>query len=452
MIPILADGIDIPVVLGLGLGVLIPLMAFEVFAEAYVLRFFWKVPFGDLCRFTFAANCWSLGAGIPTKVANSFLYGALLPADIPGFLKGYPFVIGLGSLIYFVVTVFVEGWFARRWRRVNEYAFTGADLWRGIVLANIATYAVLAPIHYYATKPANYAQEVLSHTRWTSHTTTQVVFSAASDGCLKALRLDGTGLQTITPLPVKDFLVSEDLKLCLFRGTNGSLYFFRNDTRSTNLVWQTDERFFMEQVAFSPSGDHVAFVSKKGQYFECLNTKTGRRLRQSLPLDFDGASVAWSTEENKFLVTEKGGVLQVVIQPDEQLQVERLTGTNKPAVLPCYGRVGDSQWGGGGDWGRFYNMDTAGNLKVFAVPGLGSFLRITREGERKPVFVFGVNSGLLHFSVFQIRDVAFLDEGRECLFEASGHIYLLDVEKKKIGLLAPGDRYILLSPRYQKKL
>jgi hypothetical protein len=60
MHPIFADAIDIPMVLVAGIIVLVPLMAFEVFIEALVLRKTWHLPYGQLCTFTFFANSWSL--------------------------------------------------------------------------------------------------------------------------------------------------------------------------------------------------------------------------------------------------------------------------------------------------------------------------------------------------------------------------------------------------------
>jgi hypothetical protein len=41
---------------------------------------------------------------------------------MPGFFARYPFAITIGSLIYFVVTVLVEGTYAFRWLRRNQLA------------------------------------------------------------------------------------------------------------------------------------------------------------------------------------------------------------------------------------------------------------------------------------------------------------------------------------------
>ena len=243
MIPIFADAIDVPVVLFFGVIVLVPLIAFEVFIEALVLKRIWHLPYGELCTFTFFANVWSLLAGIPTKVLNAFLYAHLLPDDIPGFFARYPFAVAIGSLVYFVVTLLVEGAYAFRWQRRKELGLAGTQIWRGVLLANAATYVVLAPLHYYATRPGCEIREFFKDTRWTSQPTVKVIFTDATNHHLKSALLDGSAGETIVPMPTTDYLVSTNLAVCLFRGTNGNLFLYRHDRGTNNLIWRTDERF-----------------------------------------------------------------------------------------------------------------------------------------------------------------------------------------------------------------
>jgi hypothetical protein len=48
MTPILADAIDFPVMLGIGLMVLIPLLLFQMGVEGFLLGRFWRIPFREL--------------------------------------------------------------------------------------------------------------------------------------------------------------------------------------------------------------------------------------------------------------------------------------------------------------------------------------------------------------------------------------------------------------------
>ena len=85
--------------------------------------------------------------------------------------------------------------------------------------------------------------------------------------------------------------------------------------------------------------------------------------------------------------------------------------------------------------------------------GLGSSLRIHREDQnRSRVLTVAVNPGLLHLGSFSFEDVAFLEGCGECLFQANNYIYLLDIDRKRVGTVTNGERFILLTPRYQKHL
>jgi hypothetical protein len=469
--PLLADGIDIPYVLGFGLAVLMPLMLFEVGIEALILFKFWRLPYGKLCRYSFVANCWSLIAGIPTKILNSFLYSwILLPQDIPGFFARYPFAIIIGSLIYFVVTVLVEGTYAIRWLRRNQFALARREIWHGVFLANIATYAVLAPLHYYATRPLNDIREFTKDARWSSHPATKIIYTDVKNGYLKAVYVDGSAPATIMPVPVKDYLVSADLSICLFRGNDGNLYLYRKNLNKTNLIWKTDAHFRMDQVAFSPAAERVAFANEKEKYIEVVDVKSGKNVRKSFPAtnsSFYDTSLVWSKEETNFYVSFDKKYFIAMLQSKWQLTVDTLNSTNTPEsnltietvsntnnldILTCYGRVSNGGWwGGGDDWGASFNEDKSNGLSAWSEPGLDSGLRIYREDQnRSAVLTLAVNPGLLHLGSFYFGDIAFLEGGDECLFEANEYIYLADIPRKRIGTVIKGERFILLTPRYQK--
>ena len=171
MQPIVADAINFPLVLGAGLIVLVPLMAFEVFVEALVLRGVWRLPYSQLCTFAFFANLWSLVAGIPTKILNAFIYERVLPDDIPGFFAAYPMAIVIGSLIYFVVTVLVESAYAFRWLKRRQLGVPPGKIWLGAFLASGATNLVLAT-------PSKFSMPPLANARiclWPRNSTTMAL-------------------------------------------------------------------------------------------------------------------------------------------------------------------------------------------------------------------------------------------------------------------------------------
>jgi len=451
----LADGINIPFVLGAGAFVLLPLLAFEIFAEAYVLRAVWRQKYADLCRFTLAANILSLLAGIPVKMFNASLYTLLLPQDLAGFFARYPFAVGIGSLNYFLATIAVEGLYAIRWLKKSPSPVTKSRLFGGILLANLATYAVLAPLHYFATRPTTHVKLFTPDTSWSSETNTTVLF-VDQNSQLNSVRVNGSDLKRLVPAVVKDYLISTNFNFCLFRAGDGNLHSYRRDTAQSNLVWQTRERFQMEQVAFSPSGEHVAVAEREGNYVEVIEIQTGKRTRQMLlpRFNFNGPTLTWSTNEMKFYLRgfDSSEQLAVNLQPDLTLEIQSIINTNGLPVLACFGRTGEGGWYGSDDWGRCYNSDSCAALKAWSEPGLGSSLRIYRDGaDERAVISLHVNPGLLHLARFYFEDVAFVGNCQECLFGANGYIYLLDMQNKRVGMLARGDRFILLTDRYRKR-
>jgi hypothetical protein len=110
-----------------GLIMLVPLLAFEIFVEALVLKGAWGLPYARLCKFTILANILSLLAGIPTEFLNSLIDAKLLPVDIPGYFARYLFVTAIDSTVYFAVTLLVEGAYAFRWLRRQKITISTAS-------------------------------------------------------------------------------------------------------------------------------------------------------------------------------------------------------------------------------------------------------------------------------------------------------------------------------------
>lgn len=461
----LADAIDFPIVLLFGLIVLVPLLLFEVSIEALVLKKLWGVPFRQLCFLTFFANCWSLLAGIPVKFLNACLYTALLPDDLPGFFARYPAAIIMGTLIYFLVTIAVEGAYAFRWLRHNGITLARKEIWKGMILANLASYIVLAPLHYYFTQPIQQVRQFVSTADWSNNKKMPVIYVDAASSELKMTSIGGTDSKTLVPFPMRDYLISPDLNICMFRGTNGNLCIYRRDAGRTNLIWNTRAHYFMRQVAFSPSGRYAAFADEDSNTVEVVDLQSNQRIHQPMAEEFNSfydLSLAWSTNERAFYLKgfKDDHRLRITIRDNAgsfvdktSLSIEKLTGTNAPPLSACYGRVNSfgSYWSD--DWGASFTSDSCGAFSARSEPGLGSSLRIYRntDSARTIILYLAVNQGLLHIAHFYFGDIAFLTDCDECLFQAEDYIYLLNIPQKKVGTVVRGNRFILLTPRYQKQ-
>lgn len=454
--PILANGIDLPLLLLFGAGVLIPLMAFQVGVESAVLSWFWQIPFRELARCTFKANCWSLAAGIPVKFFNAWLYSWLLPLDLAGFFARYSYAVILGTLVYFFVTWLVETRYSMKWLEREGHAHFRSRVWSGVLLANLATYVVLGPVHYFATRPIHNIREFTADTRWASQPPAQILYLDTETRHLKSIFSDGSNPETIVPLPMMDYLVSGDLNLCLFRGADGFLHLYRRDTGEQRLVWETTERFLMAQVAFSPSGRFVAYFNSLAQLLEVVDLKSEGRSTRLLAGDRLTLNVVWSVEDSQFFVSTDEKPILMQLTPEGGFRELVVAGEHLPPLLSCYGRVGNGTFRSSGqDWGPIYDSDVYDDMQARSPYHFESPLRLSRTNA--PATTIGslaVNPGLFHLRhyAFRFTHPSFLADGRECLFETLDDIYLLDVERTRVGRLAHGHTFIQFTPRYAKHL
>lgn len=355
---ILADGIDLPLVLLYGLAVLVPLMLFQVAVEGGILSRVWRLPFKGLIRPIFLANCWSLLAGIPTKVFNAGIYSRFLPTDLPAYFARYGYVVATGTGVYFVITVLVEVLYLWRWLKQSGYQQTRSRLWLGVVIANTATYGVLGPLHYLATRPIQDVREFTSDTRWAKQPPTQIIYIDSKTGQLKAVLSDGSAPRTLVPIAVTNYLVTSNLETVLFQGQDG--------------------------------------VRK------ILHSRTG----ETKPADAEGLRAL--------------------------------------ASAAMFGPLDREDWGG---------TDSIKGSVAWAEPGLGNSLRVYRTNDILGSLVrVAANPGLLHLADFRFGfcHPAFISDANECLFQSRNAIYLLDVSRKRVGRVADGNHFVLLTPLYSK--
>ena len=219
--PLFADGIDLPIVLFYGVAVLVPLLLFEVLVEGAILSRIWHIPFRQLAKPVLWANCWSLLAGIPTKFFNAAIYEYLLPNDLAGYFARYAFAATVGTLIYYVITVLVETISLSRWLKRERFTKARTKIWLAVLIANAATYAVLGPLHYFATQPITDVTEFTTNTQWAKQPPTRLVYIDSATGYLKSIFSDGSTTTTLVPISVKDYLITSNLNLVLFHDQQG---------------------------------------------------------------------------------------------------------------------------------------------------------------------------------------------------------------------------------------
>jgi hypothetical protein len=357
--PVFADAIDLPLLLFYGIAVFVPLMLFQVTVEGGILSRSWRLPFKQLLRPVFLANCWSLLAGIPIKILNAIIYSFLLPPDFAIYFARYPFVIGLGTLLFFMATIMVEVFYLSRWLNREAVQKARSRIWTGVFLANLATYAVLAPLHYLATRPVNDIKEFTENSAWAMQPAVRIVYVEAQTGHLKSCYSDGTKHQTLVPTRVKDYLVTSNLDLILFHDPQGTRHILRADTGK--------------------------------------------------------------------------------LEADDVESMKLLAGQD------TFGSDGKDHWGGN---------DSFNNWRVWAEPGLGNSIRLYETNDIKSSrLIIAVNPGLLHLAEpgFALSQPTFISDGKECLFQSGDAIYLLDIQHRRVGKVANGRNFALLTSKFLMK-
>gem|GEM_PF-2703156 len=101
----------------------------------------------------------------------------------------------------------------------------------------------------------------------------------------------------------------------------------------------------------------------------------------------------------------------------------------------------------GGKVGVKRVSDIYGSMKAIA-PMWGEEITITND--KQIIISFSDIPFFAPFSRRSISEPAFIQEGRECLFEARESIYLIDIANRKIGALVKGENYIVISDTFHK--
>jgi hypothetical protein len=145
---IFADVIIWPMAVGLDSAWLFLLFcAFIVFAETVVISKYLKIKDLNAVKFVFVAN---LLTGLVGPPAMLFVGLILSPFLVSIELSNLAVLIVV-YFFYFSVSVVIEYEWGMRWKKKNSLTFSGKALFWAVLWANIVTYAILTPIHYFYT-------------------------------------------------------------------------------------------------------------------------------------------------------------------------------------------------------------------------------------------------------------------------------------------------------------
>jgi hypothetical protein len=445
-----ADGINIEAVAVAGVIVLVPLIAFEVFIEAIFFAVGLKVAYRRVLLLALGANLASLAAGIPVKIFNAWMYSQLLPRELAPYFRWYTPVVLLGTAIYFLVTLAIELILVLGWRRSHNVSVGIGRVVLAVVAANAATYSVLAPLHYYATRPLHDVKEFTDDAHWARSPTTTLYYIDGDGGNLCSIESDGRNRQVIVADSVKDYQFNLQNGWVLYRDGEGNLRLWRTAEKRSLLCWDTKQRYTMREVACSPDGKTVAYFRLAGDEKSC-----------TLELRHVGADsvasigtwaseygstpeIAWSVSPDLLFVRNNKELLAYKIGDDLSAIETPLESVDK-TTAEVYGRFNEGRWWGNDDWGVSYFRDESHGKEAVTYYGLISQL-VIREGDGR--FFIADNPGLLHVAGRPFGNVCFLGDGNELVFDDYRDIYLLNLARRKVGWVARGWKFIIQSPRY----
>lgn len=438
-----ADGISIGFLAVASMGILIPLIAFEVVVEAVLLAKCMRINYRQAMWVAFVANVASILAGIPVKILNAFIYEQLLPRPMAAYFRAYPWAVLLGTTIYFIVTLLTEYAAIAAWRRKHAIAVSAGRLAAYVLAANVLTYAVLAPIHYIATRPTNEIREFTDDTRW-AHRPPSSLFYICGNGQLCSALTDGQDQRVVIPDQVRDYQYLPEQGAFLYRNGKDQLCLFREAERKTRVCWDTEQRFMMDQVACSPNARTVAYLAedgKVGRYQLVLHdVDSDKSVKTDIMTakDVYEPQVAWSNTSSTLFIRENCDVRTILVNGN--LTATRAAQTVSTGSLPVlYGRFRT-----GPRW-----TSESGGMDARTMPGLDSRLTVTVNDIS---FTLADNPGLLKFGQRYFSDVSFLENGKELVFDDGHDIYLMDVHQRKVGRIVEGAKIMLQNADFRHNI
>jgi hypothetical protein len=469
-----ADAFTVQIAVLFGVIVLIPLLLMEMLVEWFVLAAGLGISARAALWLALLGNLVSILAGLPVLLVNSLLELLLVPHHLPGFLRVYPRVLALQTMVYFATTMAVEvglvAWWRRRWApQITLRRVAGV-----VLVANLATHAVLIPLALGRTAIRHNFREWTDDTSW-AHQPPVTVYHIGPDRGLWAVNTAGQQRRLLIPDTVLDYQLAADERWFLYGGPSRTLRLFRPGGEPQT-VWQHDERgLLMERVACDPGGTRVAYLRAeelgdwKWHWRLCLWEAGSQRTvptGYTIPIERGGGrsglppplrtELAWSTEPEVLFVQRSGGVVALRIDPDATVVQLDLAEVSHD-LLPVYGRFdGDSRFRMSGGETRF-DQDQVGDWSVAATdvrsahdPRTSMNLEVRHQGQRHLEFDGRpAGNGIPFESAY---DVGFVQGGQELLWNSYHSLYLVDVERRRLGLLAPGREWVLPTPRYQRRL
>ena len=323
--------------------------------------------------------------------------------------------------------------------------------------ANISTYALLAPLYYIGTRPTHTIEQFTRSSIWANEPGTRIIYIDPVTKHLHSIDMDGRNQATLVPHKVRDYLLSGDMKRCIFRGELNNLYHYDLLTRQVSMISRLADKYAMNQVAISPGGSRVAFLKSMGEHrphkLMIYQTERDSLMETDFSTDKDiyDPIIAWSTREEMLYIkeTNSSSATTVIVRENGITEKFRTENPDKLEINMDYGRNSSHKSYEGDDWSATFSNDRCGAREAIASKDLEVGLLISEY--KKPILKYADNPGILHVGRRPTGDIQILQGCNDCIFDDYKSIYLLDINSKKIGKIVDGYRFITISDRYSKK-
>ena len=459
-----ADGINVGFLAAAGIVVLIPLMAFEVFFEAVFLAIGLRIRYSKAVLPSLTANLASLFSGIPVNALNEWVYAEFVPHELAPYSREFPRAQFAGAVIYFVVTVLVELLVLNHWFRKRIATVSLRRLMVVVVAANAATYSFLAPLYYLATRPKSDIRDFTDDSAWANRPPMKIFYIDRDTGNLCSILTDGNGKEVLVPDTVEAFQIPRDEQWFLYRSRSNSLCLFRKN-RTCQTCWRTGVQFAMEQVACSPDGTIVAYLERgmQPQRFELtfFDADSERAHKTGFGVWHESREpepqIVWSNDPATLYFEQNGKVQALHIAKDFSVTPFPVRFREKDQMA-VYGRSDNlTDWLGDVDGNDSYYHDACAKTEAMTYHSLASRLRVTTRdgsilflGDAPQIMSLLLGRPFARERVF--GDVCLLANGDELVFDDRRDIYLLNIDRRKIGWIAHGSRAVTMTARYKRNV
>jgi hypothetical protein len=181
-------------------------------------------------------------SGIPVKFINMIFYAINMPNNLYDYFQTYPYLVGIGTLFYFIVTVIVEYLYLRHVYQSNndtslkelfkpiyyldfksffspkkgeESKKHRKKLMRFVILVNVVSYAFMAPLNYYVTKPRHDIKEFTKDSSWAQQPASPVYYIDHKNR-LAMIMTDGSEQQIISKKPTESYHIDDKDGKCYY--------------------------------------------------------------------------------------------------------------------------------------------------------------------------------------------------------------------------------------------